>query len=140
MRVLLLLPALLALVIAPAVRAFDLDDVAAQAAELASQPYQNRQKKVPDWMLVGAMTYDQWRDIRFRPDQSLWRDKGLPFQVQFFHPGLYYDRTVRVNVVDAAGVHAVPFSAARFDYGKNDFADRIPARHRLRRVANPQRR
>ncbi len=127
MRLLLLLLGLVALVIPPAARAFDLDDVAAKAADLASQPYQNRQKKVPDWMLVGSMTYDQWRDIRFRPDQSLWRDKGLPFQVQFFHPGLYYDRTVQVNVIDATGVHPVPFSAARFDYGKNDFADAIPS-------------
>ena len=90
---------ILALGFGSAARAFDLDNVAAKAAELAQQPYQDRQKKVPDWMLVGSMTYDQWRDIRFRPDQALWRDKNLPFQVQFFHPGLYYDRTVQVNVV-----------------------------------------
>ncbi|MGH7788967.1 MAG: glucan biosynthesis protein [Candidatus Binatia bacterium] len=106
---------------------FDLEDVAEQAAELAASPYRaDRQKKVPDWMLVGSMTYDQWRDIRFRPDQALWRDKNLPFQVQFFHPGLYYDRTVAVNEVDDDGVHPIPFSPKRFDYGKNDFAERIP--------------
>jgi periplasmic glucans biosynthesis protein len=116
----------LTLAFAPGARAFDLDDVAAKATELAQQPYQDRQKKVPDWMLVGSLTYDQWRDIRFRPDQALWRDKALPFQVQFFHPGLYYDRTVQVNVVDDSGAHPVPFSPTRFDYGKNDFADRIP--------------
>jgi glucans biosynthesis protein len=126
MRLRLLVLGHLALLIAPAARGFDLDDVAARAAQLAAQPYQDRQKTVPDWMMVGSMTYDQWRDIRFRLDQSLWRDKNLPFQVQFFHPGLYYDRTVRVNVVDAGSVRPVPFSAARFDYGKNDFADRIP--------------
>jgi glucans biosynthesis protein len=125
MRAALLVLALLAAILAAPVRAFDLDDVAARAAELATQPYRDRQKKVPDWMLIGSLTYDQWRDIRFRPDQSLWREQNLPFQVQFFHPGLYYDRTVQVNTVDAAGVHPVPFSAARFDYGKNDFADRI---------------
>lgn len=107
-------------------RAFDLDDVAARAEALAAEAYENHQKKVPDWMLVGSMTYDQWRDIRFRPDHSLWRDKNLPFQVQFFHPGLYYDRTVQVNVIDPDGVHPVPFSPERFDYGKNTFADRIP--------------
>ena len=82
-RCLLLLPLLLPV----AARAFDLNDVAARAEALASEPYANQQKKVPDWMLVGSMTYDQWRDIRFRPDHGLWRDKNLPFQVQFFHPG-----------------------------------------------------
>jgi len=110
----------------PEAGAFDLDDVAARAADLAESPYRDTQRRVPDWMLIGSLTYDQWRDIRFRPDQSLWRSENLPFQVQFFHPGLYYDHTVQVNTVDDTGVHPVPFSATRFDYGKNDFADRIP--------------
>ncbi|MGD9762187.1 MAG: glucan biosynthesis protein [Candidatus Binatia bacterium] len=109
-----------------AAHAFDLDDVAQRAEALAAEPYKERQQKVPDWMLVGSMTYDQWRDIRFRPDHALWRDRQLPFQVQFFHPGLYYDRTVRVNVIEPDGVHPVPFDPERFDYGKNTFADRIP--------------
>ena len=125
-RALLVLPLLLSLLPA-VVRAFDLDDVASRAETLAGEPYANQQKKVPDWMLVGSMTYDQWRDIRFRADHGLWRDKNLPFQVQFFHPGLYYDRTVQMNVIDPDGVHPVPFSPERFDYGKNTFADRIPS-------------
>jgi periplasmic glucans biosynthesis protein len=103
---------------------FGLDDVAAQARQLAQQPVQAAKNQVPEWML--KMTYDQWRDIRFRPDHALWRDQHLPFQVQFFHPGLYYGRTVAMNVVDARGVHALPFNPANFDYGKNDFADAIP--------------
>jgi glucans biosynthesis protein len=119
--------AAIAILSAATAHGFDLDAVADRAAELAKQPYQDRQRKVPEWMLVGSLTYDQWRDIRFRPDQALWRDKNLPFQVQFFHPGLYYDRTVQVNVVDGSGVHPVPFSTGRFDYGKNTFASRIPA-------------
>src|SRR5271154_1227948 len=101
MRMLVLILCLSVLPPVYAVRGFDLDDVAKKAADLAKEPYQDRQKRVPDWMLVGSLTYDQWRDIRFRPDQSLWRDKNLPFQVQFFHPGLYYDHTVQVNVVEA---------------------------------------
>jgi hypothetical protein len=48
-------------------------------------------------MIEGKMTYDQWWDIRFRPNQALWRGDDLPFQVQLFHPGLYFDRTVVVN-------------------------------------------
>ena len=127
MRIVVVLVLLLAVVDGAVVRAFNLDDVADQAAELAKEPYRDQQMRVPDWMLIGSLTYDQWRDIRFRPDQALWRDKNLPFQVQFFHPGLYYDHTVQVNVIDGTGVHPVPFSSERFDYGHNDFADRIPA-------------
>ena len=117
----------LAAVAAPSVgRAFSLDDVASRAQAEARAQYVDHRVEVPKWMLIGSMTYDQWRDIRFKPDHSLWRSEGLPFQVQFFHPGLYYDRTVSVSVVDETGVHATSFDSKSFDYGKNDFASRIP--------------
>src|SRR5260221_8106006 len=103
---------------------FGFDDVAAKAHHLADKPFESPKVRVPEWL--GKITYDQWRDIRFRSDQTLWRENGLPFQVQFFHPGLYYDRTVRVNVVDATGVHPLAFSPSQFDYGRNDFASKVP--------------
>ena len=48
--------------------------------------------------------------ITFPPRPGALAGGSLPFQVQLFHPGLYYDRTVQVNVVDADGVHLLPFS------------------------------
>ena len=48
--------------------AFGLADVAAKAAQLAKQPFDDT-KNVPDWLL--KMSYDQWRDIRYRPDAAL---------------------------------------------------------------------
>jgi glucans biosynthesis protein len=104
--------------------AFDLDDVIAKAEQLAKTPFQAATGQVPEWLL--KINYDQWRDIRFRPDRALWKDRRLPFQVQFFHPGLYYDRTVKLHVVDAKGVQPVPFSPSEFDYGRNDFASKVP--------------
>jgi len=109
-----------------ALPAFDLDDVASRAAQLAHEPYQEPHGQVPEWLL--KIDYDQWRDIRFRPQRALWRDERLPFQVQFFHPGLYYDRTVAVSVIDGAQVRPVEFSRDQFDYGKNKFARKIPRR------------
>lgn len=104
--------------------AFDLSEVVAKAQQLARQPYQDPKGQVPEWLL--KIDYDQWRDIRFRPQRALWRDEQLPFQVQFFHPGLYYDRTVAVNVIEPQGAHAVESSSAQFDYGKNTFARKVP--------------
>jgi glucans biosynthesis protein len=104
--------------------AFGLEEVAERARKLAGAPYREPKGQVPDWLL--NISYDQWRDIRFRPEQALWRAKKLPFQVQFFHPGLYYDRTVRVNLVEGGKVQPVRFSPNQFDYGKNDFASRVP--------------
>ncbi len=122
-----LLAASVVLAAAGHARAFSIEDVTARALGLSREEYRDHRQPVPKWMLVtGSMTYDQWRDIRFNPARSLWRKEGLPFQVQMFHPGLYYDRTVAINTIDPDGVHAVPFDIGSFDYGKNDFASRIP--------------
>jgi len=106
--------------------AFTIDDVTARALALSSEEYRDHRQPVPKWMLVGSMSYDQWRDIRFNPDRSLWRSDRLPFQVQMFHPGLYYDRTVAVHTIERDGVHDLPFDVTAFNYGKNDFAEKIP--------------
>jgi len=123
-RLVAVLLTLLVLTTDEARAAFGLDDVAERAKKLAATAYNEPKGQVPDWLL--KLTYDQWRDIRFRPEEALWRAKKLPFQVQFFHPGLYYDRTVRMNVVEPSGVKPIRFSPSQFDYGKNDFASRVP--------------
>lgn len=121
---LLLTGVLMALLWARPGFSFNLDDVAQRAESLAKEPFRDPRGQVPDWLL--KISYDQWRDIRFRADQALWRDTDLPFQVQFFHPGLYYDRPVAMNVVEEQGVRRRAFSPSEFDYGRNDFASRVP--------------
>jgi glucans biosynthesis protein len=107
-----------------AVLAIDLRAIAERARALALSDYEDS-RVVPEWLL--GVTYDEFRDIRFRPDRALWRKTPSPFEVQFFHPGLFYDRTVRVHEVDEKGVvRDVPFSPDAFDYGRNTFASRVP--------------
>jgi glucans biosynthesis protein len=104
---------------------FSLQDVVAKAKEEAARPFSGPEKKVPDFLL--DLTYDQWRDIRFRQDKTLWRAKNLPFEVQFFHPGFYYNRTVTINTIEDDGVKSCSFSSDYFDYGKNKFREKIPS-------------
>lgn len=103
---------------------FDFDNVAAIAERLAGSPFQEPKEQVPD--MLQKISYSDWRSIRFRPDQALWRKRGLPFEVQFFHPGIIYNRIVRISTVDSERVHPVKFSPGQFDYGKHDFATRVP--------------
>jgi len=102
---------------------FTIQGVIDKAKLLAEKPFQSP-VRAPEFLL--KVSYDDWRDIRFDQEHALWRKEKLPFAVQFFHPGLYYDRTVTINVVDSAGVHKVPFSRDMFHYGRNTFKDRIP--------------
>jgi glucans biosynthesis protein len=112
--------ALFALASLPACAAL-FDDVASQARQLAATPYRAEPKPAAATLAASdALTYDQYRDIRFRPDHSLWRAEKLPFEVQFFHPGFINTETVRINEVAADGsVHPVAFDSANFDYGHN---------------------
>jgi glucans biosynthesis protein len=99
------------------VRAFGFDDLAAQAARQAHAPYRSLSRKPP--AELQALTYDQYRDIRFRPDHALWRSENLPFELMFFHLGKYQTESVRINEITPQGVRHIPYQSADFNYGKN---------------------
>lgn len=103
---------------------FSIETVASLAKKLAAEPF-NPPQPIPDFLT--QMSYDDYRDIRFDPEQSLWRETGNNFQVQFIHSGLYYGHSVQINTLDAQGIRKVPFSPKLFTYGKNKFAEKIPA-------------
>ncbi len=91
--------------------------VAERARVLAAQPYVAPAGKLP--ADLAALNYDRHRDIRFRPERALWRDAGLPFEVQFFHPGWLFADPVRVHEVSPAGTREISVDPKDFDYGKN---------------------
>lgn len=103
---------------------FGFKDVVREAQNLAQKPYEEPHDMIPKWML--DISYDEWRDIRFRPEKSIWRDNGLPFELQMFHPGLYYDRTVKIWILESGVPHQLKGFKELFDYGKNTFAPSIP--------------
>jgi glucans biosynthesis protein len=108
----------------PKTASFGFENVEQMARGLASRPFKINENEVPAFLR--EMNYDQWRDIRFKTGNSLWRAENLPFEVQFFHPGLFYDRLVEINVIDDDGVHPFPYAPDLFDFGNNDFAGKIP--------------
>lgn len=104
--------------------AFGMQDVETLARNLSAAPFVDNKGQIP--AVLKSISYDDWRDIRFVPDKSLWRGDKLPFELQFFHPGLFYDQTVAINIVDSGKVIRLPFDTSAFNYGRNTFADQIP--------------
>jgi len=96
---------------------YGFNDVVEKAQRLSSAAYEDPRGKMPQWLL--DITYDQMRDIRFIPDKSHWRKENLPFELQFFHAGLYFDRTVKVNEILPAGPVPISFSTDLFIYEKS---------------------
>lgn len=97
--------------------AFDFDDVAARAEAQAKQPYVAASGTIP--AELGALSYDQYRDIRWRPDHALWRTEHLPFEVMFFHLGKFQTAPVQIDEVTPDGVRHLAYRSTDFDYGKN---------------------
>jgi len=108
---------LLAFVIAQSKRkTLTFDAVVAQAADLAGRPYVPG-KEVPSKLLRG-LNYDQYRDIRWRDGNTLWRRLGLPFQAKFFFTGYIHSKPVTIYQVNRDGAGPVRFAPEFFDFGK----------------------
>lgn len=103
---------------------FTFASVVRRAAELAQAPYQRDAPGLPE--AFASLDNDGFRDIRFKPEHSLWRDEGLPFQLHFFHRGFMFEDRVSINIIDAGEVSPVEFSTAMFDYGKSSISGDIP--------------
>ncbi len=102
---------------APGAHAFGIDDVSARARTLAAKPYKAPAIRIANE--VRDLDYDQYRDIRFRPQQSIWRAEKLPFELNLFVQGRTVPEPVAVNIVEPSGVRALAFDPAYFDFGRN---------------------
>jgi glucans biosynthesis protein len=101
----------------PAALGFSLDDVGKRARDLAAQPFKPATVRMPPE--IRDLDYDQYRDIRYRPDKAVWRAEKLPFELMFFHLGRGVQEAVRINIVEPQGVRNLPFDPHAFDYGRN---------------------
>jgi glucans biosynthesis protein len=117
LRALLLATALLGA--ATRVAAFGFDEVSALARDAAAvawiEPADTRPAELRN------LTYDEYRDIRYRPEKAIWRDAGLPFELQFFHLGRGHVHPVELHEVHEGRVRRLGYDAAAWDFGPHRF-------------------
>ena len=101
------------------VPAFTFADVQARAQDLARSPYAAT-PSVPEFLT--KLSYADWHAIRFRPEKAVWAAEELPFNIQLFHTGLYYDRPVAINTFDSTTVTPLSFDPSMFQYGSEALA------------------
>ncbi len=95
------------------------------ARRLAQESYVPPTDARPSWL--AAMDYDDYQALNnFRVDHSLWAGGELPFQVRFFHLGLYFHYPVSLYEVVNGIARPIAFSPDLFKYGPR-VKDRIPA-------------
>lgn len=99
---------------APVPVPFEQGHVAALARERAGRPHRSLRADLP--RSLETMDYDAYRGIRFKADQALWADAGLPFQLQPHHLGFLFKD--RVDLFEVADGNATPlrYSPAQFTF------------------------
>jgi periplasmic glucans biosynthesis protein len=95
---------------------FDFEMLRYRAKVLSESAYVPPANRVPEWLL--HLNYDEHRLIRFDPEHSWWRRDGLPFQLQFFHPGFLLNRTVQISEIDEGEARLIAFDRKMFDYDR----------------------
>ena len=67
--------------------AFDFGEVAARAEQLAAAPYKKPTDSLPKEL--EELSYDKYRDIRYKPEKFYWRSANLPLELAFLQVGFY---------------------------------------------------
>ena len=99
---------------APAITgAFSFDALSAAMEARAGEPYVAPE---PANGFIESLTYDQYRDINFRPDRSRWRGQDRRFWLQAFHMGWLFDTPVALLEVVDGEVRSLDFTSDDFKY------------------------
>lgn len=102
----------------------------ARLAEARSQEvFKDLRGSLPPELSVESLNYDRYRELRFNPEQALWRKDERPFWVEFFHPGYIYQEPVQMHEFTAEGyTQPIRFAPDFFDYSRvTGLREKIPA-------------
>ncbi|MEM0947955.1 MAG: glucan biosynthesis protein G [Pseudomonadota bacterium] len=72
-----------------------------------------------------ALTYDDYRNIFFRPEAALWTKIDTRFRLETFHPGWLFEQPVRLYEIVDGAARPLNFSTDDFEY-RNEVADKLP--------------
>ena len=105
----------------------NLDYVAQRALERARHPFHSPRADLPRVLRQDNLDYDKYREIEFRHERALWLAEGLPFRVEFFHPGYLYQEPVHVYEFTPTYVQPIRFVQDFFNYRALHIQNQIPS-------------
>ncbi|AMK29050.1 Glucans biosynthesis protein G precursor [Pseudomonas putida] len=107
--------ALVGLMSAGQLWAFNLDDVAAKAKDLAGQKFEAPKSNLPP--VFRDMKYADYQKIRFLQEKAEWAKDKTPFKLSFYHQGMHFDTPVTINEITSNKVREIKYDPSRFEFG-----------------------
>lgn len=85
------------------------------AQEMAGKPYVDEKIELPAGF--DALTYDQYRDIRFNTDRSIWKGEEHGFSFDMFHSGFLFTKPVDIHVIEGNRQAKLKYDPNLFVFG-----------------------
>jgi glucans biosynthesis protein len=95
--------------------AFTADVLKKTALELSQRPFAKPAIELPE--PLDKLTFEQYRDIRFRPEQAIWRGEKLDYELQLFALGYLFDVPVEIWLVEAGQARQLKADGTLFSIG-----------------------
>jgi glucans biosynthesis protein len=103
---------------------FSFEALKKQAADLARSDYVAPPRPAPD--VLAKIDYDAHGKIKFKTDLAVWADGPGKFPVTFFHLGRYFQKPVRMHVVENGEAREIVYDDAYFDMPADSPAHQLP--------------
>ena len=100
---------------------FSLSNVQEIAQKLSQSPYQDTSPPLPKE--IDNLDYDAMRDIRWKEEFTLWKDKNLPFQAKFSQRSGYLRNKITIYTISPDGVKPFLYSPNYFNFGRTKLTD-----------------
>ena len=91
------------------------DHVKKLAERLSAREFVAPKVDVPE--PFSNLTYDQYRDIRFRPEQATWRGEKLDYELQYLPVGFLYNSPIEIWIVEGGKARALKADGRMFSLG-----------------------
>ena len=86
------------------------------ARKRSGKPFEASNLELPP--ALAKISYDQYRDIRFKPDRAIWRGENLGFELQLFAGGWLYKTPVEIFIVGDGGIDQIRPVSGMFETGR----------------------
>jgi glucans biosynthesis protein len=96
---------------------FSFDTVLTEAKRRASVAYVPQRGSMPPWL--DRLSPDQYRSIRFDPDEDIWRNDDLPFRMELLPVGFNFQTKVTISIVENGEARDLVGTPGMFVLGAN---------------------
>ena len=106
---------------------FSFEALKAEAQRLVKLPARKANLPAPD--ITAQINYERWGQITYNTDYALYAGAGGSgrYPIEFFHLGMYFQKAVRMHVVENNTAREVLYDARYFNMPKDSIAHDLPA-------------